>query len=354
MSNCFSRLSSLSPSEMGMLARNCSTIITERRPLPGSLEALSKQTSTKKLAAVLSFIAAELRKGNTLGSAFRKREHLVGSFFCQMVAHGEAVGNLGFFLTRLADYYEKTGRFRNKLFHTLKYPAIVVAITTGVLCTLLFHFVPAAVRSILTYTVTLPPATKIALAVVTFVPDHPQLLLVSLLLFILILSFLWYTNVRLQWFDNIAWTIPLIGNFYRKNSLRRISFSLSFLLASGLSPSKALEMTAETVKNYKLRIKLMRAAQEKTGNNESLAAALKTSGGIFPSSILDTLSTIKEHRNREEQFRKIAEFYEEEIEAAVNALVLVIEPLVVAITGLLGIGILLMLYLPILHIFGSH
>jgi len=73
MSNYFSRLSSLSPSDMGILARNCSTIIAEKRPLPGSLEALSKQTSTKKLATVLSLIAAELRKGNTLGSAFQNR-----------------------------------------------------------------------------------------------------------------------------------------------------------------------------------------------------------------------------------------------------------------------------------------
>jgi type IV pilus assembly protein PilC len=338
---------------MGILARNCSTIIAEKRPLPGSLEALSKQTSTKKLATVLSLIAAELRKGNTLGSAFQKQQHHVGPFFSQIVAHGEAGGNLGPLLTRLADYYEKTGRFRKKIFHTLKYPAIVVTITMGVLCTLLFFFVPAAVRSILTYTGTLPTATKIALAAVTFVTDHRQSLLVSLVLFILILTFLWYTNVRLQWFEKIAWNIPLFGNFYRGNSLRRISFSLSFLLASGLSPSKALEMTAETVKDTRLRIKLRRAAQEKIGNNESLAAALKAAGGIFPSSILDTLSAIKEHRNGGEQFKKTAEYYEEEIEAAVNALVLVIEPLVVAITGLLGIGILLALYLPTLHIFGQ-
>jgi type II secretory pathway component PulF len=353
--NCFSRLSNrLSHSESGTLARNLATIITAKRPLAESLEALSKQTTAEKLSAVLSLVAADLRKGSSLASAFQTQQRSVGLFFCQVVTQGETTGNLGPLLAHMADYYEKITRFRKKIFCTLKYPTIVVSITTGALGTALAFFVPAAVRSIQTYAGTLPPVTKIALAAVTLVPDHRQLFLALIVLFILFSACLWYTNDRLQWLEKIAWNIPLLGNLYRGNSLRRISSILSFLLSNGMNPSKALEITAETVKSTRLRIQLVRAAQEETGNNESLSAAFYASGGVFPSFILDTLSHTKEHRNRGEQFKKTAELYEEEIEASVTALVLVIEPLFVAITGLLGVGILVALYLPMLHVFGSH
>jgi type IV pilus assembly protein PilC len=336
------------------VARHCSAALEEKlppqrqpqRPLPERLESLSNQETGKKVVAVLSLIAAELRNGSTFTAAIQKQSSRLGLFFCRTAAQGEAAGTLAPLLTFLADFYEKNDLFEKKINRTLRYPAIVLVITIAAIAALLAFFVPAAARSITMYRGTLPAVTKITLAVITFLSVHRQSALIFLLLLLGVPASLRLVNARQPWqslLETILWAIPVFGNFRRGYSLRRIAAGLSFLSAAGVNYCEALPLTAETVPNASLRHKLLRAAQEK---HPSLAAALKAVG-IFPPGILGTIS----NGNEGAQFNKIAEFYEEEVLAAVNAIVLVIEPFIVAIAGLLGVGILLALYLPALRSF---
>jgi type IV pilus assembly protein PilC len=320
-----------------------------QRQLPERLESLSNQETDKKVVDVLSLIAAELRNGSTFTAAIQKQSSRLGLFFCRTAAQGEAAGTLAPLLTFLADFYEKNDLFEKKINRTLRYPAIVLVITIAAIAALLAFFVPAAARSITMYHGTLPAVTKITLAVITFLSVHRQSALIFLLLLLGVPAGLRLANARVPWvpwqslLETILWAIPVFGNFRRGYSLRRIAAGLSFLSAAGVTYCEALSLAAETVPNASLRHKLLRAEQEK---HPSLTAALKAAG-IFPPGILGTIS----NGNEGAQFNKIAEFYEEEVLAAVNAIVLVIEPFIVAIAGLLGVGILLALYLPALRSF---
>ena len=275
---------------------------------------------------------------------FRSNRPASVYFFCRTAAQGEAAGTLAPLLTFLSDFYEKNDLFEKKINRTLRYPAVVLFITIAAIAALLAFFVPAAARSIAMHQGTLPVVTKIVLAVITFLSVHRQSALMFLLLLLGVPAGLRLVNV--PWLEKILWAIPVFGNFRREYSLRSIAAGLSFLSATGVTYCEALSLTAETVPNASLRLKLLRAAQE---GHPSLTAALKAHG-VFPAGILGTISNVNEGA----QFNTIAEFYEEEVLATVNAVILVIEPFIVAIAGLLGGGILLALYLPVLRTLGSH
>jgi type IV pilus assembly protein PilC len=355
MNNCFSR--PLGRSALGRLARHCAVAFAEKRPiqrpLPERLESLSKQEADKKLGDVLSLIAAELQKGSTFAGALQKQASRLGFFFCRIAALGETAGIRGPLLARLADFYEKDDRFDKKIHRTLRYPAVVLFVTTAAIAAVLAFFVPAAARSLSGYTGILPAATKITLGIIAFISLHRQSVFLIVLLVCGFCACLPCLYVRLPWLEKISWTIPVFGNLCRDKSLRGMASGISFLLSIDLAPSETLTIMAETAPTALLRHKLLRAAQKKPGNTESLTAALKTHE-VFPAGILDMLPDAKEPLLEGEPFEKMAGFYEEEILAAVNAIVMVIEPLIVAVSGLLGGGILLALYLPVLRTFGSH
>ena len=348
------RKSNLKPSELGTLARNLAVIIAEKQPLPRSLESLSKQAVPEKIGKVLSRITAEIRKGNTLAAAILKQEHSIGSFFCQTVVCSESAGTLGNLLVQLAEYYGKDDSFQKKISRLLKYPALIAAGTIGIFSALLAFMIPAAVRKItMTGSDPLPAATKIALVAITFIAAHWQVLLLLVIISFLFFMCLLRSDAQPHWLERIIWNLPHVNNFSKKKSLRRFSHALYFLLSGGLSPVQALTIATETIKNDVLRDKLIFAARKDAVKNFSLADCFKRAD-IYPPVIIDMLLDTQKQQNGFQLFKKIADFYEEEIEAATNAFVVIIEPVIVIIMGLLGGGILLALYLPVLRAIGNH
>jgi type IV pilus assembly protein PilC len=340
-------------SELTLLSRLLSTAASARQPLRETLALLSKQTTNKKIYNALALVCAELQRGALVAQAFSKYELIFGTLFCRVVAYGETAGNSSTLCAHLADYYKENELFRKKISRILKYPVLIVIGATGIFIASLGFVIPFAVRTISSYTGNLPAATSIALTAVTFLSRHCQTMLTVSIVFCAVCFCVWYATIRLQCLEKIAWRTPFCGKLCRKNSLRRISQTLSFLLTNGIPPSRALKITAETAGCISFRNALRRAAQGECETVTALSTALKAAD-IFPPSIIDPPTGTEEQYAGGELFKKIAEFYQEEIEAAVTAAVLVIEPAVVAIAGLLGGGVLLALYLPLLRGLGNH
>jgi type IV pilus assembly protein PilC len=164
-----------------------------------------------------------------------------------------------------------------------------------------------------------------------------------LVAFLSLSFFIWYFNVIFQWLYKILGVIPFWGTIVRLDMLRRISLGLSFLLSHEVNPYSAIEITAALIRHPRYRKELLRAAQNEPDTCTSPISALVNAMRIFPQTVLDALPGEENH------FRKMSNFYEEETEVAVTAIALLSEPTMVAITGLLGGGILATLYLPLIR-----
>jgi type IV pilus assembly protein PilC len=340
----------LTSSDLSTLARACATITVENKPAHESLALLSQQVSTRLLAEVLSRIADRVKKGDLLTSALLKEQALAGTVFCKAVAYSDT-GNQENLYLRLAEYYDNDTRFHNKIFRLLKYPAFVLSGILGISGAMLGLLILDAVRKIKDLgSDSLPAATKTVLTAVSFASTHWQTLVLILILFIVAA---WYLNVKHHWQSQVIGAMPFANNFCRKISLYRFSCAYSFLLAGKLSCSHACVTASTTVKNTLLRDTLLHALQKDALTTPSLSERIKSTD-TFPPLVNEIISNTLMRQKEAALFKKIAEFYEEEIEAAVAAFVLIVEPVIVALIGIWGGGILLALYLPMLHAFGSH
>lgn len=331
------------------LSRGLSYAFASKQPLSNALESLSGQRKIKKTGPVLRLVSAGIQNGLSPAQAFFEREKQLGFFFCEAFKHGEKSENPARFFSRLADFYDANDHFRKKIFDTLKYPAIILTVATVAIVTLLAIIVPDAVRSIPVNTGDLPPATRIVLQALTI---SPHALLALLIIALIFFACAWYPNVKSQRPEKRMLKNRFFGNLFRKLYLRRIACSISFLLSNGAGISDALRITAETSRRTPYRDKLLKAlkaAQETAVKNASLFTALKDAGDIFPPSFFDLPRDKEEPKSEKDQLLKIAEFYEDEIVTAVTVTAIVIEPVAVAIAGLMTGGILAALYLPLLR-----
>jgi len=332
--------------ELKVLSRALSKAFASQQSLSQALDTLSHQQSLKKLGSFLRPIAFELKGTRSATQAFFKYENKIGTFFCEALRHGESSADPEGFFSRLADYYEENDHFRKEIFRSLKYPAIIAAGATGAIVTLLAVSIPAAVRTIPAYSENIPLITRIVLHALTV---RPQVLLALLIITLFLLTCAWCSNAKFHLLDKLAHDVRFFGSFSRKLSLRRIALNLSFLLSNGVGISDALRISAGTLRYTPYRDKLIGIAQKIHENAASLPAAMKDAGDIFPPLVFDVLPDRKPPYSEAGYFRKIAEFYAEEIRTAVTVTAIVLEPLIVAIAGLLGGGILAALYLPLLR-----
>ncbi|MBN2188959.1 MAG: type II secretion system F family protein [Chitinispirillaceae bacterium] len=329
------------------LARELAASFAEGKNLPAVFIALSRQRRFKNLSAALLVIAKELQGGRAVAEAFSGRENIFGSFFCRTASSGFLSENSGLFFSRLAGHLEKDERFRKRIACVLRYPLLFTAGATGAMITILALIIPDAVQTISAVSGKLPRSSQIALNVFS----TPQTLLLLLLASLVLLFACIGCSIKVfHGSGRCVCVFPFLSNLCRKFSLRRVSSGIHFLISNGIGIPEALVIAAEAEGRSPLRIKLLRAAEEIRRGRAPLISALKDADGIFPPSVFYALSKAQDLEREDMLFRKIAGFYEEEIEAALTAAILIIEPAIVAIAGFIGAGVLAALYLPLLRI----
>jgi type IV pilus assembly protein PilC len=343
---------SLNLSELCSFTRNLAAILTPTLPIAGAIDLISKQAFGGRAAEALSIIAADIQSGNTLSQAFQKHEMLFGTFFCSIIAQEEGSGNPNVVFLKLSEYYENKCSFRKKITCLLKYPLIILLGTIGIYVTLLLFFIPPGLQKVLNNPENLPFATKITVSIAVFVQIHASGI-AMLSVFILVLFFwLWHSNLKSPWLSSLAWNIPVIGDVLRKNSLQRFSLALSTLLSCGFDLSHALATSASELRNVFLEKRILHALIDTINNSESIFNILKELS-IFPPFIIEMAKNEKRSNHSNEQLKKISTFYQDEVEAAFNAFTIIIGPVFVAVIGLLGLGVLISLYLPVFKVVGN-
>ncbi len=344
-------LSTVKLQDISRFTRQFAAMTSAGLPLVQCMDILSSQTENKELAAAVRQVSADIQGGSALAEALGKHPKMFNQLYCNMVAAGEASGNLDGVLLRLAEYQEKANALRRKIKGAMTYPSVLAIVAVGATALLLTFVVPKFANMFIELGGELPLPTRIVMGLSQFLQNYVLLILAAIVGVIFALSRYYKTEKGALVIDAIKLKLPIFGDLERKTAISRFSRTLSTLLSSGVSILEALTITAKTAGNTVLERGLFLTHERITGG-QTIAEPLGETG-VFPPMVIHMIAVGERTGDLSGMLSKISEFYEEEVDAAVDALTSIIEPIMIVIMGVLIGGILISMYLPMFDIINT-
>ena len=338
----------VSTQQLVIFSRQLATMVASGIPIVGALEVLSEQIEDRVFRRILRVVSSQVQSGSSLSEAFAKHPRAFSEFFTNMVRAGESSGRLDEILDRLAGYSEKADLLKRKVQSSLFYPTLVCFLAFSVTTFLVVVIVPKFKDIFTSLGGTLPMPTQILLAVSAFLRNYfPAIIGVVLMMAAAFHLFL-ATPLGQFWFDGVKLRVPLIGPLLQKVAVARFARTLGTLSRSGVPILTSLEIVAKTVGN-KLLERAALAARSSIREGANIADPLAKSH-IFPPMVTRMIAVGEKTGELEKMLGKIAEFYENEVDTAVNALTSLIEPIIITVLGLVIGSIVIALFLPVFKI----
>jgi type IV pilus assembly protein PilC len=336
---------------LSRFTRQFATMIGAGLPMVQCLEILSQQMESAELRRVIGEIKESVQAGTTLAEALSRHKKVFDDLYVNMVDAGEIGGALDTILVRLAIYREKADALTRKVKGAMVYPAVVVTVAIAVTFIMLTYIVPVFAKMFEGLGAELPAPTRFVLSLSGFIRAN---ILTGLgLLIALIIAYKYYSKTpsgRLN-IDRVKLSLPLLGNLIRKTIIARFSRTLSTLISSGVSILDALDITARTSGNRVIHDAIKKSILS-IAEGETITQPLKESK-VFPPMVVQMISVGEKTGGLDEMLSKIADFYDEEVDAAVAALTSIIEPVIIVFMGIVIGGILIAMYLPMFDIIGK-
>jgi type IV pilus assembly protein PilC len=330
--------------DIGRFTRQFAAMTSAGLPLVQCLDILANQTESKLLGKTISQVSGDIQGGSTLADSLSKHPKVFNSLYCNMVAAGEASGSLDTILIRLAEYQEKSQALRRKIKGAMSYPAILAIVCVVVVGIMLTFVVPTFAQMFSDIGGTLPLPTRIVMGISDFLRGNIIFIIVILIGAGIGFGAYYRTEPGRLVIDNLRLNLPAIGNLERKSAVSRFSQTLSTLLSSGVTILDALSITAKTAGNAVLEKGLMRTLEKITGG-QTIAEPLKETG-VFPPMVIHMIAVGEKTGDLSGMLSKIAQFYNEEVDAAVDALTSMLEPIMIVVMGAFIGGILIAMYMP--------
>lgn len=331
--------------EMAMFTKQFATMLEAGLPLMDALNTLFIQTRNRTLKRTIGKIAEDLEGGYTLADSMRKHKKVFSDLYVNMVEAGEKGGALGEILTRLAEYLEKTADLQRKIKGAMIYPVIVIIVAIAATVALLVFVIPTFANLYESFGAELPFLTKMVIGLSNFVKKFILLIILFLVAIIVGLR-MWYgTDPGKEVIDRILLRFPIIGNLIHKQALSRFSRTLSTLLRSGVPLIDSMDITSKTTGNRVVQHALERA-RNSIREGSTISSPLQKSG-IFPPLVVQMVHIGEQSGNLDEMLLKVSEFYDKEVDAAVEALTSALEPLIMVILGGVVGTMVIAMYLPI-------
>jgi type IV pilus assembly protein PilC len=342
--------SSIKLEEISRFTRQLAAMTSAGLPLVQCLDILVSQTENKSFAQKIQQISSDIQVGSTLADSLSRHPQTFNSLYCNMVAAGEASGNLDGVLNRIAEYQEKADALRRKIKGAMTYPAIVTIIAIVVTGIMLTFIVPTFAQMFIDLGGTLPLPTRIVMAISDFFRHYLILIIVAVTG--LIIGYIFYNRTENGRYniDSIKLNLPILGDLVRKSSISRFSQTLSTLLTSGVTILEALSITAKTAGNKVLEKGLFRTLERISGGL-SIAEPLKDTG-VFPPMVIQMIAVGEKTGDLSGMLSKISDFYKEEVDGAVDALTSIIEPIMILVLGVVIGGLVIAMYMPIFNMIG--
>jgi type IV pilus assembly protein PilC len=328
-----------------IFTRQFATMINSGLPLVQSLDILAKQSENKALRKVIEQVLYDVESGQTLADAMRGHEKVFPELYVNMVAAGEAGGILDTILLRLAVFLEKADALKRKIKGAMIYPGVILTVAAGAVAVLLIFVIPTFQTMFASAGIELPGPTQF----VIFLSESLQAYWWALVIGIFMLVTLtkqWYKTPTGQLaLDRLMLRLPILGPLQRKAAIARFTRTLGTLVASGVSILDGLEITAKTSGNRVLHDAIMESRTSIAGG-ETISEPLKKSG-VFPPMVTSMINVGEQTGGLDEMLTKIADFYDEEVDAAVEALLSAMEPIMIVFLGVIVGGMIVAMYLPI-------
>lgn len=331
--------------------RQFATMIGAGLPMIQCLEILAKQSEAAEMRKAISEIKDMVAGGSTLADALRRHKKIFDELYVNMVEAGEIGGALDTILVRLANYREKADALIRKVRGAMMYPAMIVLVATGITIAMLTWIVPVFAKMFSGLGAELPAPTLIVLSISGFLQQHFLKIFGGLIGLLILYRVVGRTDKGRLYIDTAKLHIPMIGTLIRKSAVSRFTRTLGTLLSSGVSILDALEITAKTAGNRVLH-DAIRKAVISIAEGDTITAPLKETG-VFPPMVTQMISVGEKTGGLDAMLSKIADFFDEEVDAAVSALTSIIEPVIIVIMGVVIGGILIAMYLPMFDIIGQ-
>ena len=337
--------------DISRFTRQFSAMSSAGLPLVQCLDTLGGQSENPQLAKAISQISNDIQGGSTLADALGKHPRLFNALYCNMVAAGEASGNLDVVLSRLAGYLEKADSLRRKIKGAMMYPLVVGIVALGATVVMLTFIVPIFAQMFTDFGGELPGPTKIVMGLSNFLRKFFFVIIGAAVGLSILFSRYYATKQGRYTIDRIKLMLPVIGDLERKSCISRFSQTLSTLLNSGITILEALNITAKTAGNAVLERGLHRTSERITGGH-TIADPLRETG-VFPPMVIQMIAVGEKTGGLSDMLAKVSEFYQEEVDASVDALTSIIEPVMLVVVAIIIGGILISMYLPMFELIGN-
>jgi type IV pilus assembly protein PilC len=332
--------------ELAIFTRQFSVMIDAGLPLVQCLEILAQQQENKTFQKILTGVRASVEGGQTLAASLKQYDKVFDALYYNMVDAGETGGILDTILQRLSTYIEKNVKLKRAVKSAMIYPTAVIGIAVLVIALLLWKVVPIFVTLFNGLGAELPLPTRIVIGLSQFVGSVYGLLIVFVAIGAGVGLKLWHgTPQGRMAIDSTMLRLPIIGMLLRKIAVARFTRTLGTLISSGVPILEGLDITARTSGNAVVE-KAIQQTRKSVEAGQSLVDPLKETD-VFPGMVTQMIGVGEQTGAMDAMLQKIADFYEEEVDAAVKDMLTLLEPVMILFLGIVVGGIVISLYLPL-------
>jgi type IV pilus assembly protein PilC len=342
--------SGVSSKDLQIFTRQLATMIDAGLPLVQCLDILATQTPNKVFARILSQVKAGVEQGSTFSEALRRHPKVFDELYVNLVAAGEVGGILDTILNRLAIYIEKAVKLRSQVRSAMFYPIAILIVAIGVIAVMLIKVIPTFENMYkdMGGGAKLPAATRVVMNISHGFVDRWYLFVGGLIGLVVVVTVMRRTPRGREIWDRMMLNVPVIGPVLRKIVVSRFTRTLGTLLSSGVPILDALDICAKTAGN-RVVMNGINKARDKISEGHDMAGPLADSR-VFPSMVVQMIGVGEQTGAMDQMLQKIADFYEEEVDAAVTAMTSLIEPIMMAFLGVVVGGLIIAMYLPIFNL----
>jgi type IV pilus assembly protein PilC len=333
-----------------VFARQFATMINAGLPLIQSLDILQSQQENKTFNKILKEIKERVEEGSTLADALGRHPKIFDDLFVNMVAAGEVGGILDTILNRLSAYMEKAMKLRRQVKGAMTYPIIVMIIAILVIAVILIFVIPVFEEMFADFGGTLPVPTQIVVGVSRFAKGNIIFIIIGLGILGFAFKRFYSTERGRAMVDDLLLKMPVFGPLLQKVAVARFTRTMSTMISSGVPILEALDIVAKTAGNMTVEKALYKVRAGIT-QGRTMAEPLGESR-VFPSMVVQMVAVGEQTGALDAMLGKIADFYDDEVDAAVESLTSMIEPFMMVFLGITIGGLVVAMYLPIFKMAG--
>ena len=331
-----------------LFTRQFATMIDAGLPIVQGLEILSQQSENKAFRNIIRVIKQDVEGGFTLADALKKHPKAFDDLYVNMVAAGEVGGVLNTILNRIALFIEKANKLKRKVKGAMIYPCTIIAVAVAVVTILLLYVIPVFAELYGGMGKALPAPTQITINMSNWFRAYFVYMAIGVGILVVAIRFYYKTPQGRTVIDGLMLKMPIIGDLLRKVAVARFSQNMSILLSSGVPILDGLAITAKTAGNRVVEQAIM-DARVSISQGKTVAEPL-TESKIFPPMVCQMVAIGENTGALDAMLKKVADFYEEEVDNSVANLTSLMEPLIMVVLGVILGGLVISMYLPIFQL----